>query len=139
MKKLLGQLNKLKLFQSLEIQNSIISKMRNEPLHEVRPGAFGLIYWYEKTSYTVKEEDAFKMRQKSMADQINAAIQSAYLGGDASSIQSAMQRGWNDAKKSIYTIENGTEMKNEMFLIEDPNTILRLKEIQSSSNFRGWV
>ena len=110
-------------------------------LNEATPGDFGLIYWNMKTSYLVSEEDAAKMRQKAMAEMINGAIQTAaYSGANQSmDVQTAMQRGWNEANKNITTIENGTETKFEMFLIGDPNTIPRLQEIESDPNFRGWM
>jgi hypothetical protein len=36
-------------------------------------------------------------------------------------------------------IEQGTEMKSEIFMIGDPNTISRLIEIETSTDFRGWT
>lgn len=53
-------------------------------------------------------------------------------------VQTAMQRGWNEANKQVNQIQNGTEMKSEMFLIGDPNTLSRFVEIETSPNFRGW-
>jgi hypothetical protein len=110
-------------------------------LNEATPGDFGLIYWNEKTSHTVSEEDAAKMRQKSISNMINGAIQTAMYSNANQSmeVETAMQRGWNEANKNIDMIQNGTETKFEMFLIGDPNTIPRLEEIESDPNFRGWM
>jgi len=110
-------------------------------LNEATPGDFGLIYWNMKTSHVVSEEDAVRMRQKSISNMINGAIQTAIYSNANQSmdVQTAMQRGWNEANKNIDMIQNGTETKFEMFLIGDPNTIPRIEEIESDLNFRGWM
>ncbi len=109
-------------------------------LNEATPGDFGLIYWNEKTSYEVSEERAQEMRQKAMSDMINATLQTNMYSSSNQQIglDTAMQRGWNEANNNIDMIQNGTETKFEMFLIGDPNTIPRLEEIESNPNFRGW-
>jgi hypothetical protein len=110
-------------------------------LNEANPGDFGLIYWNEKTSYEVSEERAQEMRQKSISDMINATLQTNMYSSSNQQmgLDTAMQRGWNEANKNIEMIQNGTETRNEMFLIGDPNTIPRLVEIESDPNFRGWM
>ncbi len=110
-------------------------------LNEANPGDFGLIYWNEKTSYEVSEERAQEMRQKSISDMINATLQTNMYSSpnQQMGLDTAMQRGWNEANKNIEMIQNGTETRNEMFLIGDPNTIHRLSEIESDPNFRGWM
>jgi hypothetical protein len=110
-------------------------------LNEATPGDFGLIYWNEKTSYEVSEERAQEMRQKAMSDMINATLQTNMYSTHNHQIglDTAMQRGWNEANKNIDMIQNGIETKLEMFLIGDPNTIPRIEEIESNSNFRGWT
>ncbi len=109
-------------------------------LNEATPGDYGLIFWNEKTSYEVSEERAQEMRQKAMADMINATLQTNMYSSpnQQMGLDTAMQRGWNEANKNIDMIQNGTETKHEMFLIGDPNTILRIEEIESNPNFRGW-
>ena len=110
-------------------------------LNDTEPGSIGDIYWYEKTSQKVTEEQIQAMRQKSMADAVNASIMTAMYNAanQNQDVEMSMQRGWNDANKHIQMLENGTEMKSETFLIGDPNNSGRLKEIECSPNFRGWV
>lgn len=110
-------------------------------LNEANPGDFGLIYWNVKTSYQVSEERAQEMRQKAMSDMINATLQSNMYStpNQQTGLDTAMQRGWNEANKNIDMLENGTETKHEMFLIGDSNTVPRLIEIESDPNFRGWL
>lgn len=110
-------------------------------LDQASIGEMGLIYWNVKTDYVIPEEDLEKMRQKSISNAINATIiNHMYEPGKAiQDMSTAVQRGWNDANKQRDMIENGIESKNEMFLIGDPNTIERFKEIESDPNFRGWM
>jgi hypothetical protein len=109
------------------------------PLSEIFEGAIGHIFWYEKTKYTVPEDDAFKMRQKSMADSINTAIQNAIFNGNQGDVGIAMQKGWNNAKQQIDMIENGTEMRSIAVMIGIENLPELVRQIEESSNFRGWV
>jgi hypothetical protein len=104
-------------------------------------GACGYIYWMEKTSYEVPEQDVEKIRQRAISDMLYGAIKTAsYSGANQSmDVQTAMQRGWNEGNKQIEMMQNGTEMKSEMFLVGDPNTIPRLQQIESNPNFRGWT
>jgi len=93
-----------------------------------------------KTSQEVSEDDAQKIRQKAMSDMLYGAIQTAAYSGANQSMdaQTAMQRGWNEANKQIEQLEDGTEMHREMFLVGDLNTIKRIHEIETHSDFRGW-
>jgi hypothetical protein len=110
-------------------------------LNDATLGACGYIYWLEKTTREVPENDVEKIRQKAISDMLYGAIQAAsYSGANQSmDVQTAMQRGWNEGNKQIEMLQNGTEMKQEMFLVGDPNTIPRLQQIESSPNFRGWT
>ena len=110
------------------------------PLSEIESGAYGLLYWYEKTSYELPEKDLEKLRQKNISDTLNATLLNhMYEPGKAiQDMETVIQRGWNEANKQQKMIEDGTEMKHEIFMIGDPNTIPRIKEIESSLNFRGW-
>ena len=110
-------------------------------LNEPTLGACGLIYWFEKTERVIPPEEVEKLRQKAMSDMLYGALQAAQYStaNQAMGVGTAMQRGWDEANKQIQMMENGTEMKQEMFLIGDPNTIPRLEQIQSSPNFRGWT
>ena len=110
------------------------------PLSEIENGAIGLIYWYEKTSYELSEKEIEKLRQKNVSDALNATLMNhMYEPGKAiNDMQTVIQRGWNEANKQKSMVEDGTEMKSELFLVGDSTTIPRLEEIESSSNFRGW-
>lgn len=111
------------------------------PLLEAEPGAIGFIYWYVKTSYEMSEKDVEILRQKNISDALNATLMNHMYepGKGIGDMQTVIQRGWNEADKQKRMIESGTEMKQEMFLIGDPNTLPRIIEIESSSDFRGWV
>jgi hypothetical protein len=110
-------------------------------LNDATLGAIGNIYWFEKTSREVPEHEVDKIRQKAMSDMLYGAIQSAMYSGANQSmdVNTAMQRGWVEGNKQIDMVQNGTEMKHEMFLIGDPNTVPRLEQIQSNPDFRGWT
>ena len=110
-------------------------------LNDATFGAIGNIYWFEKTSYEVPEHEVERIRQKAMSDMLYGAIQSAMYSGANQSmdVNTAMQRGWNEGNKHIDMVQNGTEMKHEMFLVGDPNTVPRLEQIQSNPDFRGWT
>jgi hypothetical protein len=111
----------------------------NNPLYDVYEGSAGLIYWMVKTDYTVPDEDAFKMRQKAMADSINSAIQNAIFNGNHGDVAIAMQKGWNNAKQQVDMIENGTEMRSMAVMIGIPNVPSIIKQIEETPNFRGWM
>lgn len=110
------------------------------PLNEIENGAIGLIYWFEKTSYEMNEKEIEKLRQRNISNTLNATLMNQMYEptkaiGD---MQTVIQRGWNEAEKQRRMVEDGTEMKHEIFMIGDPNTIPRLEEIEGSKNFRGW-
>ena len=109
------------------------------PLSEIYYGAVGMVYWYEKTDHKVSDEDIYNMRQKSMSDSINSALMNLIYNGNGEDLSISMHKGWNSANQQIDQIENGNVMKQEVFMIGDPNTIDRLNQIQSSPSFRGWV
>ena len=110
------------------------------PLSEIENGAIGLIYWYEKTSYEMDEKEIEKLRQRNISNTLNATLMNhMYEPGKAiGDMQTVIQRGWNEAEKQKRMVEEGTEIKSELFIIGDPNTVPRLEEIERSSNFRGW-
>jgi hypothetical protein len=110
-------------------------------LNDSDPGSMGYIFWYEKTSYEMSDKELENLRQKNISDTLNATLLNhMYEPGKAiGDMQTVIQRGWNEANKQKGMIENRTEMKREMFLIGDPNTIPRLIEIESLPNFKGWA
>jgi hypothetical protein len=108
-------------------------------LYEVFDGSIGLIYWYEKTTKEITEDEAFLIRQRSMSNSINSAIQNAIYNGNGTEISIAMQKGWYDAKSQIDTIENGTVMKSMALMIGIPNLLDIIKQTEESMNFRGWT
>jgi hypothetical protein len=110
-------------------------------LNDTEPGSIGYIYWYEKTTYEMDDKQLEKLRQKNISDTLNSTLLN-HMYEPSKAIQdmeTVIQRGWNEANKQKRMIESGTVMKNEIFMIGDSNTISRLKEIESSSNFRGWA
>jgi hypothetical protein len=111
------------------------------PLSDIEPGAIGLIYWYEKTSYEMSDKELENLRQKNISDTLNATLMThMYEPGKAiGDMETVIQRGWNESNKQKNMIEQGTEMKSEIFMIGDPNTISRLIEIETSTDFRGWT
>jgi hypothetical protein len=111
----------------------------NNPLFDIYEGSSGLIYWMIKTDYEVPEEDAFKMRQKSIADSINSAIQNAIFNGDRAAVGIAMQKGWHNANQQIDMIQNGTEIRSIAVMIGLPNLLEIIEQIETESNFRGWM
>lgn len=109
-------------------------------LIEFREGNFGYVYWLEKTKYEMSEDEIQKLRQKGISDTLNATLLNHIHepGKSIRDMDTVIQRGWTEANKQKNIIENGTEIKREMFLIGDPNTPSRIREIQSSTEFRGW-
>ncbi len=109
-------------------------------LSDIDPGSYGLVYWYEKATYEISEEELQKLRQSNISNTLNATLMSHMHDPSKSTgdFQTVMQRGWNEAEKQRRMMEDGTVMKSEIFMIGDTNTIPRLEEIESSQNFRGW-
>lgn len=110
-------------------------------LLEIKSGECGKVYWYEKTNRQLTEEEIEQIRSKSIRDWTNIAISSAMYndGPKVLSPDVAISRGWDEARKQIDLLESATEIKSEWVLIGDSNTISRIAEIESSSNFVGWV
>lgn len=109
-------------------------------MNEVQDGAIGNIYYYIKTDYEVSEEKKEAMRNKMMADYVHGAITAAmHSPGKAMDVETAMQRGANEATKQVKMMEEGTEMRRELFMIGDPNTPSQLKAIEQTPGFRGWA
>jgi hypothetical protein len=110
------------------------------PLYEIHDGAIGTIHYLIKTSVEVTEEERERIRNKMMADYVHGAIMSAsYEPSKAMDIQTAMQRGANEANKAIERQEDGTEMKTTLVLVGDPNTPDEISKIEETPGFRGWV
>lgn len=114
--------------------------MQINPLFEISEGAVGSIHYLVKTEQKVSEEEKERIRNKMMADFVHGAIMTAsYEPSKAMDIQTALQRGANEANKNIDMQENGTEMKTEIVLVGDSSAIETISEIESSPGFRGWV
>lgn len=109
-------------------------------LSEAISGDFGFIFWYEMTNHKVSEKDLEKMRQKSISEVLNSTITNMmYEPGKAiQTMEGVIQRGWDEANQQKKLIESSTEVKKEIFLIGDPNTVPRIIEIETDPNFRGW-
>jgi len=109
-------------------------------LVEIIEGSFGYVYWFDKTDYEMSDEQIQKLRQKGISDTLNATLLNHMHepGKAIGDMATVIQRGWNEANKQRQMIEDGTEMKRELFLVGDPNNLNRISEIEKSPNFRGW-
>jgi hypothetical protein len=89
----------------------------------------------------MSDKELENLRQKNISDTLNATLMThMYEPGKAiGDMETVIQRGWNESNKQKNMIEQGTEMKSEIFMIGDPNTISRLIEIETSTDFRGWT
>ncbi len=110
-------------------------------LLEVIEGNFGYVYWFEKTSYQMTEDEIQRLRQKGISDTLNATLLNHMHepGKAIQDMQTVVKRGWDEANKQRQTVENGTEMKRELFLVGDPTNQKRIKEIETSPDFRSWA
>lgn len=109
-------------------------------IHEVTDGAIGNVYYFVKTNQEIPESEREAMRNKMMADYVHGAIMAAmHSPGKAMDVQTAMQRGANEAANQVKLQEDGTEMRRELFMVGDPNTPAQLKAIEQTPGFRGWA
>jgi hypothetical protein len=111
------------------------------PLYEIQEGAIGIIYWYEKTDYTVPQEEVDKMRQQAVSDTLNATLTNLmYEPNKAiSTLDGVFQRGWDDANKAIKMMEDGTSMRQTLVLVGDENSLAEITAIETKPDFREWA
>ena len=111
------------------------------PLYEIQEGSIGIIYWYEKTDYTVPQEEIDKIRQKAVSDTLNATLTNLMYEPQKAigTLDGVFQRGWDDANKAITMMENGTSMRQTLVLVGDENSLAEIIAIETKPDFREWA
>ena len=104
-------------------------------------GNIGRIYWMIRRTNEMAEDKKQEIRQKSIADTLNATLRNAmYEPGNVSqSMGGVIQKGWSEANKQINMLEDQTFTRSEIFMIGDPSTINRIMEIENSAGFVQWI
>ena len=101
-------------------------------------GSIGRIYWTVRRVIEMSEEKKQEIRQKSIADTLNAALQNAMYNQN-SQMDGAIQRGWLEGNKQINILEDQTHIQSEVFMIGDPSTLARIFEIETTPGFLNWT
>lgn len=104
-------------------------------------GNIGRIYWMTRRTNEVSEDKKQEIRQRSIADTLNATLQNVMYerGNSSSSMDGVIQKGWTEANKQINMIEDQTATQSEIFMIGDSSTIKRILEIENSAGFIQWT
>ena len=104
-------------------------------------GNIGRIYWMIRRTNEMSEDKKQEIRQRSIADTLNATLRNAiYEPGNVSqSMGDVIQKGWSEANKQINMLEDQTVTRSEIFMIGDPSTINRIMEIENSAGFVQWI
>jgi hypothetical protein len=104
-------------------------------------GSIGRMYWTVLRVIEMSEDKKQEIRQKSIADTLNATLMNAMYEPSKAiqSMEGVIQRGWSEANKQINISEKQTQIQSEVFMIGDPNTIIRISEIENSPGFLGWL
>jgi len=112
-----------------------------DDLFFIDKGNIGRIYWMIRRTNEMSEDKKQEIRQKSIADTLNATLLNAmYEPGKASqSMDGVIQRGWGEANKQINMLEDQTTTQSEIFMIGDPSTLARILEIENSIGFISWL
>jgi len=107
----------------------------------VDKGNIGRIYWMIRRTNEMAEDKKQEIRQRSIADTLNATLLNAMYepGKSIQSMDEVIQRGWTEANKQINILEDQTATQSEIFMIGDPSTINRLSEIENSAGFLQWL
>jgi SOS-response transcriptional repressor LexA len=112
-----------------------------DDLFFIDKGNIGRIYWMIRRTNEMSENKKQEIRQKSIADTLNATLLNAmYEPGKAiQSMDGVIQRGWSEANKQINILEDQTTTQSEIFMIGDPSTLARILEIENSTGFISWL
>ena len=112
-----------------------------DDLFIVDKGNIGRIYWMIRRTNEMAEDKRQEIRQRSIADTLNATLQNAMYdpGKAAQSMEDVIQRGWMVANKQINILEDQTDTRSEVFMIGDLSTIERITEIENSAGFLQWL
>ena len=112
-----------------------------DDLFIVDKGNIGRIYWMIRRTNEMAEDKKQEIRQRSIADTLNATLQNAMYDPSkaAQSMEDVIQRGWMVANKQINILEDQTDTRSEVFMIGDLSTIERIMEIENSAGFLQWL
>ena len=112
-----------------------------EDLFIADKGNIGRIYWMIRRTNEMTEEKKQEIRQRSIADTLNATLLNAMYEPSKAiqSMDGVIQRGWADANQQINILEDQTVIQSEVFMVGDPSTIKRILEIESSPGFLQWT
>jgi SOS-response transcriptional repressor LexA len=112
-----------------------------DDLFIVDKGNIGRIYWMIRRTNEMSEDKKQEIRQRSIADTLNATLLNAMYdpGNSAQSMDGVIQRGWTEANKQINILEDQTATQSEIFMIGDSSTITRISEIENSTGFISWL
>ena len=112
-----------------------------DDLFIVDKGNIGRIYWMIRRTNEMAEDKKQEIRQRSIADTLNATLQNAMYdpGKAAQYMEDVIQRGWMVANKQINILEDQTDTRSEVFMIGDLSTIERIMEIENSAGFLQWL
>ena len=112
-----------------------------DDLFIVDKGNIGRIYWMIRRTNEMEEDKKQEIRQRSIADTLNATLQNAMYDPSkaAQSMEDVIQRGWMVANKQINILEDQTDTRSEVFMIGDLSTIERIMEIENSAGFLQWL
>jgi hypothetical protein len=93
-----------------------------------------------KKQVQISANKAEEIRNQNISNQIWAGLQSAILGGGgAASLQDSISKGFREGKQHVENLENGIEYKSEYFQFGDPESILRIAQIEADPNFDRWL
>jgi hypothetical protein len=99
-----------------------------------------LIGFLMKKKTQISANKAEEIRNQNISNQIWAGLQSAILGGGgAAALQDSISKGFTQGREQIDSIENATEYKTEYFQFGDPESIVRINQIEADLNFEKWV
>lgn len=93
-----------------------------------------------KKKNQISTSKAEEIRNLNISAQIEASIRGAILGGGSlDAIRDSISSGFKRGKEQIADLENLTEYRSEYFQFGDPDSILRIKEIEENPDFDRWL
>jgi len=93
-----------------------------------------------KKKNEISSTKAEQIRNYSISAQVNASIKSAILGsGSIDDIKYSISSGFKQGNAQIENIKNSVEYKTEYFQYGDPESIVRINDIENSIEFEKWI
>ncbi len=93
-----------------------------------------------KKKVVISNEKAENIRNRSISAQIDASIRAAILGGGGvDGIRDSISRGFRQGKEHVEDLENAIEYRSEYFQYGDPESVARIREIESDPQFDKWI